>query len=71
MDRTEIVVIVQSSQLLHGNRTEAVRRPCGYGTAAVRCRVVLDIRVPKMYNFPFLLVLLVEMAPKTKGWPLK
>ena len=29
-------------------------------------RVVLGIRVPKVYNFIFLLVLSVEMTPKTK-----
>ena len=57
-------------QPLHGNRTEPVRLPYGGRAQMVRwlCdyRVVLGTRVPKAYNFIFLLVLSVEMAPKTK-----
>ena len=44
-----------------------------YGACAASVRrplcnsVVLGIRVPKVYNFTFLLVLSVEMPPETKG----
>ena len=34
-------------------------------------RVVFDIRVLKVYNFTFLLVLTAEMTPKKKMWKWK
>ena len=70
-DRTEIV---QSSYSLRSLRLEIVPGPCGLrtetarrGTVTVRSSCSLGIRVPKIYNFTFLLVLSVKMALKSKG----
>ena len=55
----------------HGNRTKPVRLPYRGRAEMIRrlCGrlVVLSIRVLKVYNFTFLRVLSVDMAPETKG----
>ena len=60
-DSTEIV---ESSCSLRSLRTEIVRSPC---VMTVRSSCSLGIRVLKVYNFTFPLVLSVGMATKTKG----
>ena len=62
--------IVQLSCSLHSLRMEIVRNSYvssdagGDCTVTVRSSSSLCVRVPKVYNFTFLPVLLVEMSPK-------
>ena len=63
-------VVVHSQQPPHGNRTEPEQFPYSLcGDSAVTAPF-FRVRVPKVHNFTFLLVLSVgkfEMTPKTKG----